>query len=470
MKKSTIILELIIIILLLSSMFIFREIPVLSPWKNWKVLSVPVNIPEERVLNELSKISINNVISENSSRIEVNSKLSPILPSEYNFYKNNLYRFFYDKNNDFRLYYFPKEVSNSKLKKIPFEYNIDLQSSFPYFSIIITVISYILFLFILKNKTLFAISLLPSILFSLCLPSYNSLIINLFYFVVIYFLDKYHNRKNIFQALFKNIFVVLSMAVCIIICFFSGFRGICFFAITIFTSYRLYIIFSHIIANKINHNSSFDYINIVSASKLNIHNKITVYLLYSITFFIILGALLYFLIPSISNKTINNTPLSIPTPLEYNGTRGFTLKSYSNLQTKKSPTELPDLGDFVSQVWNATVFPYTVLQNNTGYIDNVIPGTSVNTTEYFEKDGKIETKSIELATFTKQFIDTTLECIQTFNGPIIEKVLMDQKSFCAADFGNVKRTTPFTFVVFILAILFCGLQILFFFKFYKIGR
>ena len=148
MKKSTIILELIIIILLLSSMFIFREIPVLSPWKNWKVLSIPVNIPEERVLNELSKISINNVISEKSSRIEVNSKLSPILPSEYNFYKNNLYRFFYDKNNDFRLYYFPKEVSNSKLKKLPFEYNIDLQSSFPYFSIIITVISYILFLFI----------------------------------------------------------------------------------------------------------------------------------------------------------------------------------------------------------------------------------------------------------------------------------------------------------------------------------
>ena len=156
--------------------------------------------------------------------------------------------------------------------------------------------------------------------------------------------------------------------------------------------------------------------------------------------------------------------MSIPTPLEYNGTRGFTLKSYSNLQTKKSSTEFPDLGDFVSQVWNSTVFPCIALQNNKGYVENVTPGTSVNTTEYFEENGKIETKSVEVATFTKQFIDTTLHRIQTFNTPIIEKVLMDQESFCAADFGNVKRTTPLTYVVFVIAMLFCGLQILFFFN------
>ena len=117
MKKSTIIIEITLIILLLTSMLIFREVPVISPWKNWKVLSVPVNIPEEKVIDELSKISIDNVVTESSKRIEVNSNLSPVLPSEYNFYENNLYRFFYDKSNNFRLYYIPKNVHNYKLKK-----------------------------------------------------------------------------------------------------------------------------------------------------------------------------------------------------------------------------------------------------------------------------------------------------------------------------------------------------------------
>lgn len=470
MKKSIFIVELTVIALLLTSMFLFRDVPILSPWKNWKVLSVSVDVPEKKVLDELSKISINNVVSENSSRIEVNSNLAPVLPSEYNFYKNNLYRFFYDKNNNFRLYYLPKGFSNNQLKKLPFKYNVDLQSSFPYFSIIVTVISYIFLLFLLKNKLIFAISLLPCILFSICLPSYNSLIINLFYFVIVFFFDKYHGRKNKFSALLKNIFVIFSVIACVITCCFSGFRGICFFLITIFTSYKLYAIIAHLITAKITKKNSFEYINIVSASKLNFLNKKTLYLFYSIGIFIIIGALLYFLIPSFSSKTTNNTPLSIPTPLEYNGTRGFTLKSYSNLQTKKSSTEFPDLGDFVSQVWNSTVFPYIALQNNKGYVENVTPGTSVNTTEYFEENGKIKTKSVEVATFTKQFIDTTLHRIQTFNTPIIEKVLMDQESFCAADFGNVKRTTPLTYVVFVIAMLFCGLQILFFFKFYKIGR
>ena len=465
MKKSTIIIEITLIILLLTSMLIFREIPVISPWKNWKVLSVPVNIPEEKVIDELSKISIDNVVTESSKRIEVNSNLSPVLPSEYNFYENNLYRFFYDKSNNFRLYYIPKNVHNYKLKKLPFEYNIDLQSSFPYFSVILTVVAYLLLIYFLKNKLLFAISLLPCIIFAICLPSYNSLIINLFYFLITFFLDNFYGRKYTFSALIKNIFVILSIFVCIFACFFASLRGICFSILTIFTSQRLFFIIGNLISNNFNKTNSFNYVKIVSAKRFNFFNKKTIYLFYSTTFFIIIGALLYFFIPSISNKTHNNTPLSIPTPLEYNGTRGFSLKSYSNLQTKKSTTEFPDLGDFVTQIWNSTVFPYMPLQTNKGYIENITPGTSINTTKYFEENGKIKTKTVEVAVFTKNFIDTTLEQIKNYDGFIIEKVLMDQESFCATDFGNVKGTTYITLVIFIIAMLICGLQILFFFKF-----
>ena len=57
------------------------------------------------------------------------------------------------------------------------------------------------------------------------------------------------------------------------------------------------------------------------------------------------------------------------------------------------------------------------------------------------------------------------EQIKNYDGFIIEKVLMDQESFCATDFGNVKGTTYITLVIFIIAMLICGLQILFFFKF-----
>ena len=105
--------------------------------------------------------------------------------------------------------------------------------------------------------------------------------------------------------------------------------------------------------------------------------------------------MLYLLIPSFTNTTHKDTPLLIPTPLEYNGTRGFSLSSYSNLQSKKSPTEFPDLGDYVSQVWNATVFPYISLRDNKGYISNVTPETSIKTIDYFEENDKIEKTPVD---------------------------------------------------------------------------
>ena len=80
-------------------MFFLREIPVLSPWKNWKVLSVDVNIPEKTVINELKKLSIDEFVTESSERLNSTTNYSPILPPDYNFYKNNLYRYFYYKNN-----------------------------------------------------------------------------------------------------------------------------------------------------------------------------------------------------------------------------------------------------------------------------------------------------------------------------------------------------------------------------------
>ena len=96
-SKSIILISLLIVILSVISMIFLRETPVLSPWKNWKVLSVDKNIPEETVLEELSKISINSVVSENSEKLNVTSKFAPVLPSEYNFYQENLHRYFYDK-------------------------------------------------------------------------------------------------------------------------------------------------------------------------------------------------------------------------------------------------------------------------------------------------------------------------------------------------------------------------------------
>ena len=97
-------------------MILLRETPILSPWKNWRVLSVDIKIPEKTVLDELSKISIDTVVSESSKRLSVNSEFSPVLPSEFNFYQDNIYRYFYDKYNNYRLYYLPKTVKNRTLK------------------------------------------------------------------------------------------------------------------------------------------------------------------------------------------------------------------------------------------------------------------------------------------------------------------------------------------------------------------
>ena len=71
--------------------------------------------------------------------------------------------------------------------------------------------------------------------------------------------------------------------------------------------------------------------------------------------------------------------------------------------------------------------------------------------------------------FQKDFINTTLNNIKSSDNPVIENVLLDQESFCASDFGNVKRTTTLTLILFIIALIFSGAEIFIFYKFYKIG-
>lgn len=467
--KSTVIISLIIVILCVFSMILLRETPILSPWKNWKVLSVDSKIPEKTVLNELSKISIDTVVSESSQRLNVNSEFSPILPSEFNFYQDNIYRYFYDKYNNYRLYYLPKTVKNRILKALPFDYNIDLQASFPYFSFILAVISFIVLILFIKNKLLFSISLLPMLLFTVVFPDFNSLVISLFTFVIIYFADKYINRKNILSALVNNLFVILSFSVCVISGILGGFKGILLFFLTIISCIGLILIISWLISYYDEKRNRLKFAKIVSASGHNFCNPKMIYLFYGLSVFILIGALSYILIPSISDKTSKDTPLLIPTPLEYTSTRGFSIGSYTSLQSKKSPTELPDLGDYVSQIWNAKVFPFISFSENRGYVSNVIPETSVNTVEYFEENGIIKTKSVKIAVFSKDFINTALDNIKSSDNPVIENVLLDQESFCASDFGNVKRTTSLTFILFVIAMLFSGAEIFIFYKFYKIG-
>ena len=467
--KSTVIISLIIVILCVFSMILLRETPILSPWKNWKVLSVDSKIPEKTVLNELSKISIDTVVSESSQRLNVNSEFSPILPSEFNFYQDNIYRYFYDKYNNYRLYYLPKTVKNRILKALPFDYNIDLQASFPYFSFILAVISFIVLILFIKNKLLFSISLLPMLLFTVVFPDFNSLVISLFTFVIIYFADKYINRKNILSALVNNLFVILSFSVCVISGILGGFKGILLFFLTIISCIGLILIISWLISYYDEKRNRLKFAKIVSANGHNFCNPKMIYLFYGLSVFILIGALSYILIPSISDKTSKDTPLLIPTPLEYTSTRGFSIGSYTSLQSKKSPTELPDLGDYVSQIWNAKVFPFISFSENRGYVSNVIPETSVNTVEYFEENGIIKTKSVKIAVFSKDFINTALDNIKSSDNPVIENVLLDQESFCASDFGNVKRTTSLTFILFVIAMLFSGAEIFIFYKFYKIG-
>ena len=467
--KSTVIISLVIVILCVFSMILLRETPVLSPWKNWKVLSVEISIPEKTVLSELSKISVDTVVSESSQRLKINSEFSPVLPSEFNFYQDNLYRYFYDKYNNYRLYYLPKTVKNRTLKALPFDYNIDLQASFPYFSFILTVISFIVLIFLIKNKLLFSISLLPMLLFTVVFPDFHSLVISLFSFIIVYFADKYINRKNILSALINNRFVILSFAICIISSILGGFKGIFLFFLTLISCIGLNLIISWGFSYLDDKKNRLKFTKIVSASGYNFYNKKLIYLFYGLSGFILIGALSYIFIPSISNKTNKDTPLLIPTPLEYTNTRGFSIGSYSNLQTKKSPTELPDLGDYVSQIWNATVFPFIPFAKGKGYISNVTPETSVNTIEYFEENGIIKTKSVEVAVFSKDFINAALDNIKSSDRLVIENVLLDQESFCASDFGNVKRTTTLTLILFIIALIFSGAEIFIFYKFYKIG-
>ena len=450
-------------------MIILRETPVLSPWKNWKVLSVDINIPEKNVLSELSKISIDTVVSESSQRLNVSSEFSPVLPSEFNFYQDNLYRYFYDKYNNYRLYYLPKTVKNKTLKALPFDYNIDLQASFPYFSFILTVVSFIVLIFLVKNKVLFAISLLPMLLYTVVFPDFNSLVISLFSFVIVYFADKYINRKNILSALLNNRFVILSFSICIISCILGGFKAVLLFFLSVISCIGLNLIISSLNSYIDDKKNRLKFSKIVSASGYHFYNEKMIYIFYGLSVFILIGALSYILIPSISNKTNKDTPLLIPTPLEYTNTRGFTIGSYENLQTKKSPTELPDLGDYVSQIWNAKVFPFIPFSMNRGYVSNVTPETSVNTVEYFEENGIIKTKSVEVAVFSKDFINTALDNIKSSDNPVIENVLLDQESFCASDFGNVKRTTSLTIILFVIALIFSGAEIFIFYKFYKIG-
>jgi len=197
MKTSLKIIYTIASILSLLVIFTFRSVPQGRLWKKYSVLYVAASTPEDIITKALNENGVEDYASYFNQKIPLNLKenspeLSLLRLSSKDSYLSKRRAFFFDKSQDYKLYYAPHNYK-SQLEKTAASLNqqkincgIDSNASYPFLIPLFVLIFSAILLYFAKNKIVYAVGAVYSVVFALCNPFYPvaaSLILLLLFFL-----------------------------------------------------------------------------------------------------------------------------------------------------------------------------------------------------------------------------------------------------------------------------------------------
>lgn len=413
--KKYIIPFLVVVFSLLAFSF-FKIVPRSNLWKGFSVFYVPVDSDLNQVSSVLSENGIDEFISMKNQKIPLSfPESSPefSLAASYGLvdsdYLEKRSGYFFDKKGDFSVFYIP-ENNTRRLSKVSeilktdygISSGVDANSSYP---VAVPVVSLLFAIFLIafsEKRFLSFLHFVLPICFSYFVPLYTSAASSSLVMYAIFLYLRFWKRRNGINVLLKNIvfssFVILSL----ILEFFSGVKPFLLFVVLLFSLLAFSYLVSNLEALYERKRYSFVPVKIIGSGMLKASNKRTNFCLLP------LSALLFLIFVFSVSKTSFGSK---------NSNGNVFLPSASSFEKS-----LPDLKDYVDWKWQTEVYPYVSLNS-----DEKKPGKgeTVFFSRYNVVDGKI-TEYENIKTYDKNFESSSIESIEEFDFPSIEKVLKKQ--------------------------------------------
>lgn len=413
-------------ILSLLLIFTFRTVPSGKLWKKYNVLYVSKEFPESDVLKLLSENEIDDVTCFSSQYLPLLlNKNSPEV-SLYRLKTNDSYinkrrAFFFDKSQNYRLYYIP-QTFKARLQKVQSQLlqnkvpcGIDSSGVYPLIIPVIILLFSLILLYFSKKRLVFAIGAFYSLLFSICNPFYTAaaslVLVELFIFI----LSNMWKREGFFPLLAqKKIFIILFAAILLNIIT-SSFSTMCLFLFFIAGIFASLSIYSEIENHRLK-KLPFRSIYILPARKVSFFN--------SKNFVILpLAILVIFIFLAVSTLSSISTGAG---PVQ--GSSKVILPAKAGSKDKA----LAQFDDYYQWKWTVDTEPYKSLnreEEDTYQVDFPY---------YEEVDNKIIKKTKTLV-FDRNFCSSTFSQIDDLTFNAIEKVLKTEGE--ASSFGYVSMNS-----------------------------
>ena len=412
MKKSQKIICAVLSLLSIIVVLSFKSIPTGQLWNDYSVLYVPVQTDDATVINAIESAGITKAIylsgqylpvmlSQNSPEVAMYWLNSENPDFSYVESRN---QYFFDKANNFRVYYIPLKQKNklssvvNTLASQNIQAGVDSTAAYPWFLPLLCIALAVVFIYFSKKRLLFAASIICPVLFVFCNPFYPIAIANFLIQLVIFFIINLWKRKGALKRLVSTYVITAMSVVAILTPFGCSIKcGILFIICLIGTSSTMICYYQ--LEKYVEAKQSFTAVPILSARMISIYSNKQKKILPTLTAF---GFVVVILFVLTSSDSINAHFSKIQLPA------GKGIPSQ----------QLPALDDYCTWVWNVKTSPYRSL-NQTGEADYV------EYPRYVEKDGVI-TQQIQSITNDKEFKDNAIAEIDDLPYDSIESLIKKQ--------------------------------------------
>ncbi len=404
------ILSLLAVIILLT----FKSIPSGQLWKNYTVLYVPVETSDSDVLAAMEHAQIKEVVMLGGQYLPVLFSANSPEMSMYKLnrdeaaysYAVNRNAYFFDKSNQFKLFYIPVQYKSnlnkciSELESIKISSGVDSSSAYPWILPLICTILAVVLIYFSKNKMIFACGVFLPVIFVYCNPFYPIGLSNILVQLVLFFATNIWNRKNALKTLTSN-YIVLGMITIALITPFACTVLSGFLFIFCIVGALSFIICYENIRIFFERKQNFKMVYIRSARMVSIFANKQKVVMPSVTVCAFLILLVFALT---SSDTINAHFSKVQLP----AANGVTSEN------------LPDLNDYYAWVWNIKAYPYKSLNVNEDNPD------SIEFRRFTDNNGSIE-QHVNFMNYNEEFITEVYNNIDELPFESIEKVLKMQK-------------------------------------------
>lgn len=389
-----------------------KSVPSGQLWKNYNIIYVPAETDDNAVMNAIEKAGITDaVVLKNQYLPTLLSEKSPEIAmyklnssSEEYAYSVKRKSFFFDKSQNYRLYYIPSEQKSklshvaSNLHSSGITAGVDSTSAYPWFLPVICILVAAVLCYFSVNRFVFGAGVIIPVLFVYCNPFYPAAIGNLLFQLVLFFASNIWKRKGYLGCLLKNYYLIAMLAVALICPFActvkSGFMFLICAAGSISCIYDF-----ELVKEFINSRNVFTPVLIRPAKRVSVYagkQKTVLPLLSG-------AAVLILAICILSSSNVINISMS---KVQLPAAKGFPSDS------------LPDLEDYCRWNWNVKTYPYKSI--------NVAQNPDEVEYHRFADNNGIVTETVQSMKYNQDFKNDALDEIDYFAFNSIEKVLKNQ--------------------------------------------